>query len=455
MRSPKYILLILWTLWQLSVIKAQPPSLQLESYITGFTRPTDIESASDSLLFVSEIGGKIKVIKNGAVLATPFLDISAKVKDPQWSGIFSVAFHPDYLQNRQMYVMYVRAPDAHVQISQFNRSPSDPHQADTTEHRLITIPYDHPTGHRGGEIAFGPDGYLYITTGDNADGGRGIVGDPLNHAQNLSLVFGKILRIDINHPSSYAIPATNPYQAPNDGIPDEIWARGLRNPWRMSFDKTTGDLYLGDNGQDGWEEIDFAAHTNTSQLNFGWRCYEGTHRYPPQSTCADTTTMTFPLHEYAGFDNNGGQSASVIGGYVYRGAEHPTLYGHYLYGDYASGNLWTLKRESNGSYTNTLQTPKVASLISFGQDPAGELYALSFFGGTLYKIKTDNCPPTLSLVAPIGHHQNYKASVAIEAQNSILATAKSTYQSGGSIVLLPNFSVEAGAVFRAVIAGCP
>ncbi|MCU0340756.1 MAG: PQQ-dependent sugar dehydrogenase [Spirosomaceae bacterium] len=449
------LLVILVLGWVRPLTFAQNPTISLDLYASNFTRPTDVESAGDARLFVSEIGGKIKVIQNDTVLNTPFVDISSKINNPQWSGIFSFAFHPDYAQNGKIYVMYVRSPDAQVQISQFNRSTSDPNQADPTEFPILTIPYNNPIGHRGGEIAFGQDGYLYIATGDNADGGRAVVGDPLNQAQNLALVFGKILRIDVNSATPYNIPTTNPYQSPNDNIPDEIWARGLRNPWRMTFDKLNGDLWLGDNGQDGWEEVDFVANGSAGGQNFGWRCYEGNHRYPYQVTCDDSTTMTFPLLEYAGFDHNGGNTASVIGGYVYRGAQHPSLYGHYLYGDYASGKIWTLKRELNGTYTNVLQSPNLPNLIAFGQDSSGELYAISFFGGNLYKIKTDNCPPTLSLTAPVGGTQNFKASLQIEGQNTIESGANITYQAGNSIVLLPNFQVVAGSVFKATIAGCP
>ena len=436
-------------------ILGQNPTLLVDTYLAGFTRPTDIESAGDARLFVAEIGGKIKIIQNDTILPTPFLDIADKMNNVEFGGIFSFAFDPGYAQNGKFYVMYIRKPDAQVQVSQFARSITNPDQADPTEYPIITIPYNFPNGHRGGEIAFGADGFLYITTGDNATGGRGAIGDPTNNAQNLGLLFGKILRIDVNHDALYSVPADNPYQIANDNIPDEIWARGLRNPWRMSFDKLTGDMWLGDNGQDGWDEVDFQAANAAGGANYGWRCYEGNHRYLPQTTCDSVGSMTFPLHEYAGFDNNGGNRASVMGGFVYRGLLHPSLYGHYVYGDYASGKIWTLKRHADGAYTNVLQTPNIPNLVTFGQGSDGELFAASFQGGQLYKIKTNNCPATLTLTAPLDGVQNHYASNQIEGLNTIQLGANIIYQAGQSVLLSPGFRAEAGSIFKAIVAGCP
>lgn len=452
----KYIFCLIFLSF-LANMYAQTPVLSLETYQTGFNRPTGIQSAGDSRMFVSEIGGKIRIVQNNTIQSTPFLDISTKIQDAQWAGINSFAFHPNYSENGRFYVLYIRKPDNVVQLSQFRRSVSDSNQASPNETLLLTIPHVLNIGHRGGAISFGPDGYLYISTGDDADGGRSVVGDPLNNAQNLTKLFGKLLRIDVsNDNNTYAIPPTNPYQTPNDGIPDEVWARGLRNPWRISFDRATGDLWIGDNGQDGWEEVDFLANGAPNGANFGWRCYEGNHRYV-QPECEDPATMTFPIHEYAGFANNGGIGASVIGGYVYRGQQYPVMYGHYVYADYATGKFWTLRRNPVGSYQNVLQSITLTNPVSFGEDEAGELYAVSFTNGTLYRLKAQTCPSTLVLTAldPVKSPHTFQAATLITASNPVLPPANVDYVAKQSIELLPGFSASTGAVFKAVIGDCP
>ncbi|MFN8346275.1 MAG: PQQ-dependent sugar dehydrogenase [Spirosomataceae bacterium] len=434
---------------------AQAPILSLKLVQTGFNRPTDIKAANDNRLFVSEIGGKIKIIQNDTVLSFPFLDISAKVQDTAWAGIHSFAFHPNYAQNGRMYVLYVRKPDNAVQLSQFRRS-LNPNQADTTEVRLLTVSHQLATGHRGGSLSFGPDGYLYISTGDDSDGGRGIAGDPLNNAQNLSKLFGKLLRIDVSsNNNTYAVPPDNPYQSPNDSIPDEIWARGLRNPWRISFDRATGDLWIGDNGQDGWEEVNFLTNNSPGGKNFGWRCYEGNHRYLLPA-CEDSASMVFPLHEYPGYTNNGGIGASVIGGYVYRGSQFSSLYGHYIYADYTTGKFWALRQNSTGSYQTFVQSITVDSPVTFGEDSAGELYVASFYGGAIYKLTAQACPPLVTLTAfdPIRGAALMQASLLIRAANPIISPASVTFSAPQSIELRPGFQVMPGSVFLAKPGPC-
>ncbi|WP_428667892.1 PQQ-dependent sugar dehydrogenase [Runella sp.] len=436
---------------------SQAPTLSLELYQSGFNRPTDIRSAGDSRLFVSEIGGKIKIIQNNTLLSTPFLDISSKVYDKEWAGINSFAFHPDYAKNGRFYVLYVRKPDNVVQLSQFRKSDADSNQASPIETPLLTIPHILNVGHRGGAIHFGPDGYLYITTGDDADGGRGLIGDPLNNAQNLSKLFGKLLRIDVNsHNNTYAIPPDNPYQTNNDSIPDEIWARGLRNPWRLSFDRATGDLWMGDNGQDGWEEIDFLANGTPGGANFGWRCYEGNHRYV-QPVCEDSTTLIFPIHEYAGYDNNGGMGESVIGGVVYRGQKFPAMYGYYIYADYITGKFWTLRRNLNNDHQNLSQPITLNNPVSFGEDTFGELYVISITNGNLYKIKAQSCPSSLKLTAfdPIKSNNTFKADHSINASNNISISANVIYSAQNYIELNPGFNAPKGSIFKAEIGDCP
>ncbi len=451
----KYIFCVVFYLLS-AQLRAQAPILSLELYKSGFTRPTHIQSAGDSRLFVSEIGGKIKIIQNNTILSTPFLDISSKVQDTEWAGINCFAFHPNYAQNGRFYVLYIRKPDNVVQLSQFRRSTNDINQANPVETPLLTIPHVLNIGHRGGAVSFGKDGYLYIATGDDGDGGRGVPGDPLNNAQNLSKLFGKLLRINVNSDNNtYSIPADNPYLTNNDGIPDEIWARGLRNPWRISFDRVTGDLWIGDNGQDGWEEIDFAANGMPGGKNFGWRCYEGNHRYL-QPVCDDSTTMTFPLHEYAGYNNNGGLGASVIGGYVYRGTQFPVMYGHYIYADYSSGKFGAIRRNTNGSYQYFTQLPVVNTPSSFGEDQSGELYVASFTDGILYRIKAQSCPSSLSLTAfdPITGSGTFSAVNAVTASNKITNTANVIYSAEHAIELKAGFQTETNGIFKAQISNC-
>jgi glucose/arabinose dehydrogenase len=375
---------------------SQTPQLRLQTFATGLTKPVDVVSAGTNRLFVAEIGGKIKIIEStGAVLSTPFLQIPAdRLIDVEYNGIYSIAFHPNFANNGYFYVFYNRK-DGQSNLSRFTRNASNPNVADlSSELVIMTLPFP-DKGHRGGTILFGPDSYLYIFVGDDGNVGRGQMGDVLGNAQNLQKRYGKILRIDVNSGSPYSIPPTNPYLTPGDGIPDEIWARGLRNPWRCSFDRETGDLWLGDNGQDGYEEVDFVA-ANASKIvpaaqNFGWRCYEGANPYAA-ADCNPGQSLVMPLHEYAGFSNNGNQSASVVGGYVYRGSAHPSLRGWYVYGDYAQGKLWLLRREANNTYQNVVQSPTLVNPVGFGEGSDGELYVLTFNEGTLYRITTTESP---------------------------------------------------------------
>ncbi|RCR67301.1 PQQ-dependent sugar dehydrogenase [Larkinella punicea] len=388
-------------LYVISVVGwSQTPQLRLQTVATGLTKPVDVVSAGTNRLFVAEMGGKIKIIEStGTVLSTPFLQIPAdRLLDVEYNGIYSIAFHPNFASNGYFYVFY-NQKDGQGILSRFTRNGSNPNGADlASELVLMTFPFP-DKGHRGGKILFGPDGYLYIFVGDDGNVGRGQMGDVLGNAQNLQKRYGKILRIDVNSGSPYGIPPTNPYLTPGDGIPDEIWARGLRNPWRCSFDRETGDLWLGDNGQDGYEEVDFVAATTgkivPAAQNFGWRCYEGAHPYAT-ADCNPAQSLVMPLHEYAGFSNNGNQSASVVGGYVYRGNAYPSLRGWYVYGDYAQGKLWLLRREANNTYQTIVQTPTLVNPIGFGEGADGELYVLTFNEGTLYRITTSESPVAMN-----------------------------------------------------------
>lgn len=428
---------------------AQIPDLALEEYVTGLTRPTDIASANDGRLYISEIGGTIRVIdQQGTLLPSAFLSIGHLLQDQLWNGIFGIAFHPDYQTNGYFYVKYIRS-DGFFVVSRFERDPTNPNYSDAnTERVIIVVPYE--GGHRGGDIAFGADGFLYIPTGDGAPGGRGDAGDPLGLSQNLSSYLGKILRIDVDYAAPYGIPPSNPYQVPGDGIPDEIWGVGLRNPWRISFDRQTGDGWLGDNGQDGWEEVDFFSNGQAGGINYGWNCFEGTHAY---ATCSTSGTYTNPVFEYPGYDNNGSQSASVVGGYVYRGERYPSMQGWYLFADYASGNLMGLS-------THATQVPQffdagsiMSNPTSFGEDDAGEIYVATFFEGKIFRVKTNliesvqsgdwNSPTSWScLCIPDATNKvlvNYTHTIAISGQNTLVHSIRvlgNLQFNGGTINIL-------------------
>ncbi len=370
-------------------LPAQVPRLTLIPVAEGLGRPTSMVVAGPNEFLVGQTNGQIRLIRNGVVQTTPFLDISALIRNPTWEGIFGIALHPDYATNGYLYIHYANETQASV-ISRYKRSVTSPDRADpASEVVLMTIPYP-AGGHRSGHLAFGADGYLYITTGDSSSGARGAVSEADRQAQllaqNMQDLHGKMLCIDVNRGQPYAIPPTNPYAGSADGIPDEIIASGLRNPWKWSFDRQTHDLWLADVGQDGWEELNVTAATPITPPNYGWPCYEGTHPYAP--VCPTLTAHHSPLIEYAGYDHNGRQPVSITGGFVYRGSASPDLQGWYVYGDYVTGTYWTLKRSAGGTITNLLQPISIPTApISFGEGPDGELYVLSF-DGKLYRLGT-------------------------------------------------------------------
>nr|WP_295930672.1 PQQ-dependent sugar dehydrogenase [uncultured Dyadobacter sp.] len=361
------------------------PAMVIEPVVSGFTRPVKVTNGGDSRLFVAEIGGKIRIVKNGAIVSQPFLDIGAKVNNPDWAGIFSIAFDPAYQANGHFYVLYVVKDRFEVQVSRFSRSAGDADLADpNSEQKVLTIPYtDVLGGHRGGDMAFGKDGFLYISTGDNGPGSRGVTGDPENNAQNTTRLYGKLLRIDVVN----ALPVTP--------TPDKIFALGLRNPWRFSIDRLNGDFWIGDNGQDGWEEVNYLKYPfEVAAPNFGWSCLEGNQSYTA-SHCAPGTTYQAPRVTYPGFTNNGGLDASVMGGYVYRGSRYPSLKGYYFFGDYTSGKIGFVNPSGIPTVNAGLSYP---SVISFGENQAGELYLLSFLNGTLARMTSPDDPLPVKLV---------------------------------------------------------
>lgn len=376
--------------FSVSNICAQP-TIELELFTSGISSPVVITHAGDSRLFIVSKHGKIHISDSvGTLSPTPFLDIDPQVNSvASERGLLGLTFHPDYTTNGFFYVNYTNSSGNTV-ISRFSVS-TDPDLADpTSESVLLTISQPF-SNHNAGDLAFGPDGYLYIPTGDGGSGG-----DPNNYAQRSVNLLGKILRIDVNSGSPYGIPTTNPFvNDPN--IDDEIWALGLRNPWRISFDRETGDLWIADVGQGDFEEISRQPANSPGGENYGWRCYEGFASYNLNG-CPGTSTFTAPVHAY---DNTFSVGESVTGGYVYRGAQYPLLQGHYLFGDYVSSRFWTLSPDTNGQYTELFQGKLLGStqVSTFGEDLNGELYVAALGEGKIYRIK-ETCSafqPTVSL----------------------------------------------------------
>jgi glucose/arabinose dehydrogenase len=310
------------------------------------------------------------VINDRGVFEEPFLDISEKISCCGERGLLGLAFHPQYPENGYFFVNYTDINGDTV-IARFEVSDDRDRAAPDSELKLLGVeqPY---ANHNGGGIAFGPDGYLYIALGDGGSGG-----DPLGNAQNTNSLLGKMLRIDVSPTDGYAVPADNPYTG-GGGAP-EVWAYGLRNPWRFSFDRLAGDLFIGDVGQGSWEEIDYLPVGAPGGANFGWNYREGSQPFVT-APGADELKMIPPAAEY-GRD----QGYSVIGGVVYRGEELPEMYGIYYYGDYGSGNIWGLYLDDGDAWQNRLLFQTGTSITSFGEDESGELYYVAGDGG-LYKL---------------------------------------------------------------------
>lgn len=350
-----------------------PSGYSWQEVVSGLNAPEGLVNAGDGSgrLFILQQAGSIVIFKDGAVVPTPFLDITAKVDCCGERGLLGMAFHPKFVDNGFFYVDYTERTNNKLftVIARYSVLPSDPNQADpNSEVRLLTIeqPYQN---HKGGQLQFGQDSYLYIGMGDG-----GSQGDPLGNGQSLQTLLGKILRIDVDNTQPYAIPADNPYA--NGGGLWEIWAYGFRNPWRFSFDRLTGDMYIGDVGQDAWEEVDFLPAGSPGGENFGWSYYEGMHAYrgsPPAGV-----EVAMPVAEY-----NHELGNAVIGGYVYRGQNLPAWWGVYVYGDYGSGRIWGLLHLADGSWQNAQLFDTSFSISSFGIDEDGEMYLVDDRGSIL------------------------------------------------------------------------
>ena len=386
-------------------LPAAHPNLSLAEYASGLDKPTDIANTGvpgDERLFITEKDGLIRILlPGGAVLPTPFLEIDGKVQSGESErGLLGLVFDPDYAANGFFYIHYTYAStdpdlqgDSH--ISRFTVSSGDPNTADPGS-ELVLLTINQPTfNHNGGDLAFGPDGYLYIGLGDGEGGG-----DLFNNAQNLGLLLGKMIRIDLDPgegsaadcfgagSGQYSIPPTNPFTDGPGGACDEIWSLGFRNPWRFSFDPATGDLYISDVGEDAWEEINVQPASSMGGENYGWHCYEGNHEFLNFAVDCAGATLTFPVHEYP--HPIGG---SITGGFVYRGSLYPDMAGHYIFADYGhpptytSARIWSMYYDGAAWHVKE-QAYRNGNFSSFGADIYGELFLADVSNGLIYRLFT-------------------------------------------------------------------
>jgi glucose/arabinose dehydrogenase len=354
-------------------VSGTPPLTTLR-VASGLANPVDLQAAPGdrTRLFVVEQGGRIRVVRGGAVVGTPFLDIASRVSTGGEQGLLGLAFHPQYASNGRFFVNYTdRSGDTHV--AEF-RVSANPEVADPASERLVLF-VDQPfANHNGGALAFGADGLLYISLGDGGSGG-----DPFRNAQNPGALLGKMLRIDVDGASPYAIPPTNPLLG-TAGARGEIWALGLRNPWRFSIDRPTGDLYIGDVGQGRREEIDVGLGSRRGGENYGWNVTEGTLCFSPSTGC-NTGGLVAPVTEYA---TGSSGACAVTGGFVYRGCRMPGYQGTYFYGDYCAAFVRSFRLQ-NGQATDARDWTSslgrdVDLLSSFGVDLDGEIYLVDHAG---------------------------------------------------------------------------
>jgi glucose/arabinose dehydrogenase len=366
------------------------PGVALQPQLSGLAFPTSAVHAGDDRLFLTLRDGRILIYSNGSVLPNPFLDIRSLVDIQGEGGLLSAAFHPRFAENGFVFVNYTDKASFDTIVARYQVMAGNPNQTDPASARVL-LRIDQPfSNHNGGQIQFGPDGYLYVGMGDG-----GAANDPDCRAQRSDTLLGKMLRLDVdqnvNSAPFYGIPADNPFRG-NDNVPDEVWASGFRNPWRFSFDRTTGDLYVGDVGQGQREEIDRQEAGTPGGRNFGWKVMEGTLCFstaacPGSTPSCNSSALTMPILEY----QNAGANCSVIGGYVYRGTGVPQLAGHYVFGDLCSGQVWAARANNAGVWQVwTVASVQGQNLIAFGEDRRGELYVAT--NSALYSLESADGP---------------------------------------------------------------
>lgn len=347
-------------------------AIGVDTVVSGLSNPAFVTALpGDSRLFIVELPGRIRILRDGVLLSQPFLDIRGIVSSGGERGLFSVAFHPEYQQNGFFFVSYTDLSGA-SRIARY-RVSAHPDLADGASEKAIVSVAQPYANHNGGQIAFGPDGMLYIGLGDGGSGG-----DPLGHGQNRATLLGSLLRVDVDSDDPYGIPPDNPFVNDPDARP-EIWAYGLRNPWRFSFDRETGHLHVADVGQNAWEEVNVVP-ADSAGINFGWNRMEGRHCYA-SATC-NVNGLELPVYEYA----NSGDTCSVTGGYVYRGSAIPEVIGTYFFADYCEGRLRSFRVQNGESMdARTWDLGRLGSITSFGEDSAGELYIVTA-EGVLFRL---------------------------------------------------------------------
>ena len=345
----------------------------LQPIASALTAPLGLVNAGDSRLFIVQQTGKILVCDGASVLATPFLDVTSLISCCNERGLLGLAFDPHYATNGFFFIDHTDAA-GNVTVARYKVSSPNPNIADPSS-RTVVLSVNHMqfANHNGGELQFGPDGYLYIGVGDG-----GGAGDPLNTAPDKTKLLGKILRIDVST-LPYRIPPSNPFG-------NEVWAYGLRNPWRFSFDRLTGDLIIGDVGQDDWEEVDVQPRTSIGGENYAWHCFEATHVFRNTGAECQNQNFTMPVLEYS----HAGGACSITGGYRYHGAAYPSLHDIYFYADYCSGTIFGGHQRSDGTWISQTLLSTNMNISSFGEDANGELYVVDLKGG-VYRI-TDAGP---------------------------------------------------------------
>ena len=355
--------------------------LEFPLYASGFNSPVSMAHAGDERLFIVERPGTISILDGeGNTLSEPFLAIQGRILSGGERGLLGLAFHPQYAQNGQFYVNYTRTGDGATVISRFNVTSEDPNVADPDSELIILTIAQPFSNHNGGGITFGPDGYLYIGMGDGGSGG-----DPQDNSQNPLTLLGKMLRIDVDNGEPYSIPEDNPFFG-DDFHLDEIYALGLRNPWRFAFDSQNGDLWIADVGQNAWEEINRQEGGTPGGQNYGWRCYEGFEEFNLED-CQDISAYTMPVAVYGR-----GVGCSVSGGTVYRGTAIDGLIGAYIYADYCFDNIWTITVDSNGNYVNEIITTSgINNTVGIFEGSDHELYLISLNSGNIHKITGAGC----------------------------------------------------------------
>jgi glucose/arabinose dehydrogenase len=424
---------------------AVAPPVVLTPVAGPLTSITGITHAGDTRLFLTLQRGTIRIWDGAAVKPTPFLDISSLVVCCGEQGLLSTAFHPDYAVNGFFFVDYTDRQGDTV-IARYRVSAGDPNVADPSS-GVVLLHIDQPfANHNGGQLQFGPDGFLYIGMGDGGSGG-----DPFCNAQSDGTMLGKLLRIDVdqnvNTPPYYGIPPGNPFVAAAG--PDEAWAKGLRNPWRFSFDRATGDLWIGDVGQGSREEIDYQPLSAGGGQNYGWKIMEGTLCTNQTAGCDASVPPCFdprytaPVLDY----DHGGGRCSVTGGYVYRGLSIPGLHGMYVYGDYCAGTIWAV---TPGVWTPEIMPVEAPQLTTFGEDVNGELY-VGTEGGTLFLVQPAGVPvPVIGAIAPAAGLERGGEAVSITGANFIAQTRVFFGQAEAAVrVLSPTVLVAVTPVHQA------